>query len=459
LDDLRPGQIVAFSPDGRSLASAYSLGKPGTVTLWDARTGARQRSIPVEQGSVKDLTFSPDARHMAGIIDTRDFQVEAGGKRRFAVDPELLCVWDTATSQQVYSRSRRQRDEWLAFCPDGNRLVTLGGDGALLVRDAEPADEIVHLAGLRFGKAGPAVSPDGRILAKRDSTGHAMGIWDTATGREIARLPMRGVLVSSLAISPDNKRLVTGEPDGVVRLWDIESGHAVLVLKGHTQEVSQVVFSPDGQRLASGSWDGSVRVWDARPLTEEVRNEQEAVGLLQFLFDKPLLKTEVGESLRTDKTISDEVRRNALALLERFRDEPERFDRVAWAVVRQAGASVEAYDQALHRAETACRLAPGHQAYQDTLAFAQYRLGQHPAALKTLTRRRVELTPKYLACLAMAHQRLGHAAAARDALNRLRTEMKMPQFAADEHAKALVREAEALCGGEPLQPPPGAARQ
>ena len=41
--------------------------------------------------------------------------------------------------------------------------------------------------------------------------------------------------------------------DKTVKVWDAASGQEVLTLKGHTDAVTSVAFSPDGKRIVSGS--------------------------------------------------------------------------------------------------------------------------------------------------------------------------------------------------------------
>ena len=65
--------------------------------------------------------------------------------------------------------------------------------------------------------------------------------------------------------------------------------------------------------------DERVKFWDARPLTLEVRIEQQAVNLLHVWFAKPLSKAEILERIRSDQTIREPARKQTLLLAERDR--------------------------------------------------------------------------------------------------------------------------------------------
>jgi WD40 repeat protein len=45
-------------------------------------------------------------------------------------------------------------------------------------------------------------------------------------------------------------------------LWDLQSGALINILEGHEEEVSSVAISTDNRRLVSGSYDHTVKLWD-----------------------------------------------------------------------------------------------------------------------------------------------------------------------------------------------------
>ena len=68
--------------------------------------------------------------------------------------------------------------------------------------------------------------------------------------------------VSSVAVSPDGRRIVSGSYDNTVAVWDLDAGTLIHQFSGHQRWVNSVAVSPDGRRIVSGSDDKTVAVWD-----------------------------------------------------------------------------------------------------------------------------------------------------------------------------------------------------
>jgi len=106
-----------------------------------------------------------------------------------------------------------------------------------------------------------AISPDNRFIVS-GSDDETVKIWDMENGNLITSLKEDNGRVNSVFVSSDNRRIVSGCSDHTVRLWDIESGRLIMKLNGHTGGVLSVFVSPDNQRIVSGSSDHTVKLWD-----------------------------------------------------------------------------------------------------------------------------------------------------------------------------------------------------
>jgi WD40 repeat protein len=94
-------------------------------------------------------------------------------------------------------------------------------------------------------------------------------VWNAMTGEELFSLEGHKLPVYCVAISADGSRIVSGsgEPDkatpGELKVWDALTGKELFSLKGHKGDIRSVAFSTDGARIVSGGSDRTVKVWDA----------------------------------------------------------------------------------------------------------------------------------------------------------------------------------------------------
>ncbi len=110
-----PVSVVAYSPDGRTLASAD---QGGFIQLRDATTWAIRRVVQSDDREIRALTFSPDSETL----------VAAGISR-------VIRFWDPATGQPLMEIDEGTSGQinGLTFSPDGSTLIAADHGGKILI--------------------------------------------------------------------------------------------------------------------------------------------------------------------------------------------------------------------------------------------------------------------------------------------------------------------------------------
>ena len=226
------GRAVAFSPDGKMVASVSRLRYSYTLEMWDIKTGKKRVSFPAETVLPKALEFSPDGR-----------------KLRLTTYSCVIEVYDTTTGEHLQHptpalvenvRQNTYKVGGFAFSPDGNIFASGGSDP--VQRSTDVADAEIQL-------------------------------WDLHTGLRLQTLKSPGGRIQRLAFSPDSKTLASAgdNPCGYhlspnkIYIYDVENPRLLCIID--TGEVGErgiraLRFAPDNRTLASGHSGGRIHLWD-----------------------------------------------------------------------------------------------------------------------------------------------------------------------------------------------------
>ncbi len=229
---------AAFSPDGKTLAVAFSgveqgIPGPGKITLWQVESGKELGTLTGHQGTVPALAFSPDGKVLA-----------SGGIDR------MLCLWDVASRKELGKAQMLPTSiQQLAFSRDGKTLILSGKENHVRLWDVAAWRERVVAEGPGDAIVAIAHSPNGKLAASVSSRG-GIWLWDAATGKYLRTLEYGSPPVR---FSADGKSLVSGLGHSWLQVWDARSGEKQQSIPVAGGLYGNTVMTPDGKTLASCS--------------------------------------------------------------------------------------------------------------------------------------------------------------------------------------------------------------
>jgi WD40 repeat protein len=264
LHHARPVVSASFSPDGSRVLTASD---DGTAQLWDAQTGVENGAALRHDGPVTSAAFSSDGRTIvtAALDRVRTWDARTGVILETTIRHAegLIVTLASMSPDATYVATAGNLDPYLSDAERTRRADEGHAVRVWEVATGHPIGEPLTHAGpvnsVKFSRAGARL-----VTASDDGTAR---IWNATRAAPIGDVLRHRGPVFSAAFDAAGTRVITASADGTARIWDAESGRSLIELnhcdKGSCAEVRSAAFNPDGSRVVTGASDGNVRLWDA----------------------------------------------------------------------------------------------------------------------------------------------------------------------------------------------------
>lgn len=247
--------LLPASADGRFLATASNC----LVQIWDFEKKTRERELPVCRYP-ENAACIPDEKALVFVDDNNIGSAVyrydmISGKTRYAfrVSKKLssiggFCFRPETEEMILYSWAYTEAAKVFNFST-GKEILTIRLENNITCAAYS------HNGNFFVCGGGDCYTS----FIKRD---RGIFIFDAGTGTEIKRFPRSRNAVCTVAISHDDRYLLTGSTNHKIVLWDLEKTAVIRTYRGHKDVITTTAFTHDDKQIVSSAKDTTMRIWD-----------------------------------------------------------------------------------------------------------------------------------------------------------------------------------------------------
>jgi cytochrome c len=229
---------VVILGDGR----VATAGEDARIGIWTPGNQKPDAVLEGHQGPIVALAASPDGATLASASWDR-----------------TIRLWPLAGGTPRVLEGHQQNVNGVAFAPDGRLLVSAGYDATVRIWQLdEPEPPLVVTLPSPLNAV--VVAPDGEIVAAgADGKVYVLSL----AGEQRAAVDASPAAIVALAMTGDGERIAAASIGGSVAIIDRRTRSVARTLVGPEMPVWSAAFLPDNRTLLTGGADRMIRRWDS----------------------------------------------------------------------------------------------------------------------------------------------------------------------------------------------------